>query len=207
MARTRFAFRLTALTAAIVGSLALSQPAAASCITLPPLGEALAAAPMAFVGTVVETKHDGRTATFEVEEVWKGSVGARVVVNGGPEIDAMEAAEANGGGVATSVDRAYEQGARYLVVPFGARGKVLTDNACSSTQPYTAKLASHAPPGAEPPADKGSAEAAPSGSAPTAGQGDGVQPWQVVLVVLGMATAVALAFTIARWSRRPRPSS
>ena len=207
MARRTFAFRLTAFTAAIVGSLALSQPAAASCITLPPLDEALAAAPVTFVGTVVETKHDGRTATFEVEEVWKGSVGARVVVNGGPEIDAMETAEANGGGIVTSVDRAYETGVRYLVVPFGTRGNVMTDNACSSTQPYTAALASHAPPGATPPADTGNVDSAPSGFAPTTTQDDGVQPWQIVLVVLGMATVLALAFTIARRSRRPRPSS
>lgn len=205
MARRTFAFRLAAFTAAIVGSLALPQPAAASCITLPALDEALAAAPVAFVGTVAETKHDGRTATFEVEEVWKGSVGARVVVNGGPEVDAMEAAEANGGGVVTSVDRAYEAGVRYLVIPFGARGKVLTDNACSSTQPYTAALASHAPPGATPPADKGNMDSAPSGLAPTPSQEDGVQPWQIVLVVLGMTTVLAL--TIARRSRRPRPSS
>lgn len=206
MARRTFAFRLTAFTAAIVGSLAFSQPAAASCITLPPLGEALAAAPVAFVGTVVETRHDGRTATFEVEEVWKGSVGARVVVNGGPEIDAMGAAEVNGGGVATSVDRAYETGVPYLVVPAGARGNVMTDNACSSTQPYTAALASHAPPGATPPADGGNV-LSPSGLVPTASHDDGVQTWHLVLVVLGMATVVALAFTIARRSRRPRPSS
>jgi hypothetical protein len=63
---------LSAFTAAIVVSLALSQPAGASCITLPPLDEALAAAPMAFVGTVVETKHDGRTAMFEVEGSLEG---------------------------------------------------------------------------------------------------------------------------------------
>lgn len=124
-------------------------------------------------------------------------------MNGGPEIDAMEAAEANGGGVVTSVDRAYETGVRYLVIPFGARGKILTDNACSSTQPYTAALASHAPPGANPPADKGNVESAPSGLAPTS-QEEGVQPWQIVLVVLGMTTVLAL--TIARRSRRPRPS-
>jgi hypothetical protein len=195
MARRTFVFRSTALTAAIVGSLALSQAAAASCITLPPLDVALAAAPVAFVGTVVETKHDGRTATFEVEEVWKGSVGARVVVNGGPEIDAI-----------TSVDRAYETGVRYLVVPAGARGNVMTDNACSSTQPYTAALASRAPSGAAPPADGGNVSAS-SGLTATASREGGVQPWLIVLVVLGTATVVVLTFTIARRGRRPRPSS
>lgn len=202
MASRTFVPRATALIAATVASLALSQPAAASCLRPPPLDKALAAAPVAFVGTVVETKHDGRTATFEVEEVWKGSVGARVVVNGGPAIDAMGTAEANGETAVTSVDRAYETGVRYLVIPFGARGKVLTDNACSSTQPYTAELASHAPPGATPPADKSDADAAPSGLAPTNSQEDGVQPWQFVLIALGMATVVAVALAIARRGRR-----
>jgi hypothetical protein len=207
MARRTFVFRSTALTAAIVGSLALSQPAAADCIILPPLDEALAAAPVAFVGTVVETEHEGRTATFEVEEVWKGSVGERAVVNGGPAVAEMERAEAKGEIVATSVDRAYENGVRYLVVPFGARGKVFTDNACSSTQPYTAKLARHAPQGAGPVTDKVGAEAAPSSLVATDSQGDGFQAWQVVLIGLAMTALVAVALTIIRRARRPRPSS
>lgn len=72
MARRTFAFRLAAFTAAIVGSLAFSEPAAASCITLPQLDEALAAAPVAFVGTVVEAKHDGRTATSRSRRSGRG---------------------------------------------------------------------------------------------------------------------------------------
>ncbi len=204
MACRTFVSRSTALIAAFVASLALSQPAAASCMLPPPLDKALANAPVAFVGTVLETKHDGRIATFEVENVWKGSVGRRVVVNGGPAITEMEAAEANGQVVATTVDRAYETGVRYLVIPFEARGKVLRDNACSSTLPYTAKLAGHAPPGATPPADKSDADAAPPGLAPAKSQVDGVEPWQFVLIGLGMAVVLAVALAIARRGRRPR---
>ena len=207
MAGKTFVSRSTALIAAIVASLVLSQPAAASCMVLPQLSKALADAPVVFVGTVVETKHDGRVATVEVEQVWKGSVGALVVVNGGgASITEMERAEANGEALATSVDRAYENGVRYLVLPWHVRGQVMSDNACSSTQPYTAKLASHAPPGTTPPADK-NADAAPAGLASTTSQGNGVQTWQIVLVALGMAVVVALAFTVTRRVRRPRPSS
>ncbi|MGI8607395.1 MAG: hypothetical protein ACR2L0_09660 [Gaiellaceae bacterium] len=201
MPRRTFVSHSTVVAAAILASLALSQPAAASCMRPPPLDKALAAVPVVFVGTVVDTQHDGRTATFDVEEIWKGSVGARVVVNGGPSVAEMENAEAQGQVAATSVDRAYETGVRYLVVPFGASGNVLTDNACSSTQPYTAKLASHAPPGAAPP------ESATSALAPSSSNDEGAQPWQFVLVALGMAALLAVALAIARRSRRPRPSS
>ena len=208
MARRTLVSRSITLFGATVAALALTQTAAADCMVLPPLDKALAAAPVVFVGTVIDTKHDGRTATFDVEEIWKGSVGARVVVNGGPAIGEMEKAEANGQVAATSVDRAYEQGVRYLVVPFGANGEVLTDNACSSTQPYTAELASHAPPGAAPP-ESATSGLAPtsSGLAPTSSNEDGAQPWQFALVALGMAALLAIALTIARRARRPRTSS
>jgi hypothetical protein len=200
MPRRTFVSRSIALLAAVIAFLALTQPAAASCMTLPPLEKALAAAPLVFVGTANDTQHEGRTATFDVEEIWKGSVGARVFVNGGPTIREMERAEANGQVAATSVDRTYEQGVRYLVVPFGAKGGVLTDNACSSTQPYTAQLASHAPSGAAPP------ESATSALAPTSSDEDDAEPWQFALVTLGMVALLALALMIARRARRPRTS-
>jgi len=203
MARRTFVSRSTALIAAILGALAFSQPAAASCMILPPLDKALADASVVFVGTAMETKHDGRVATFEVEQVWKGSVAELVVVNGGgPSIKEMERAEAKGGSIATSVDRAYETGVRYLVLPWHVRGQVMRDNACSSTQPYTAKLASHAPPGATPPADKSNADAASSGLAATNSQDGGVHPWEVLLVALGLAMVVAVALMVARRARR-----
>jgi hypothetical protein len=120
----------------------------------------------------------------------------------------MERAEAKGQSMATSVDRAYETGVRYLVLPWHFRGQVMRDNACSSTQPYTAKLASHAPPGATPAPDKSNAGTASSESIPTASQEDGLQAWQGVLAAaLGIAILAALALMLARRSRRPRPSS
>ena len=188
-----FSSRSLVLIAAIAASLALSPSAIASCMILLPLEKTLEDAPIVFVGTAVETKHDGRVATFEVEEVWKGSVEPRAVVNGGPGIREMEAAEENGQVAANSVDRAYEAGVRYLVVPFGARGKVLTDNACSSTQPYTAKLASHAPPGATSPGEEGGAQAAPPGASRAAADVGGGYLWWIALGILGIAALVALA--------------
>lgn len=45
---------------------------------------------------------------------------------------------------ATSFDRTYESGRRYLFVPFNDRPP-FHDNSCSATQPYTVAVASYAP--------------------------------------------------------------
>jgi hypothetical protein len=114
--------------ASAVWVLGAAPTARADCAAPPPLEEAIASARVAFVGTVTGLGNDARTATFRVAEVWKGSVGETVVVRGGPP------------GNPTSVDRFFEPGIEYLVVPYGASGDVLEDNSCSSTLPYTSEL-------------------------------------------------------------------
>jgi hypothetical protein len=139
------------LAASLVWALWTAPAASASCAPLPPLTEALAAADVVFVGTVTGLEYDRRTATFDVEEVWKGEVGGSVLVNGGPPLEELERAEREGLGIATSVDRTFELGVRYLVVPREASGDVLSDDSCSATQPYASNLDRFRPAGTEAP--------------------------------------------------------
>lgn len=143
------------LAALTLGVLLLSAPVAgASCA--PPLAieDAMKQAPAVFVGTVMTLEHDGRLVGFSVEEVWKGDVEARVVVSGGPTPSDLEGL-GFGESVVTSVDRHFEDGVTYLVVPFGIEEGVYMDNACSVTQVYDASLDDFRPATAHPPTDAG----------------------------------------------------
>lgn len=106
------------------------------------LEERIADAPVVFVGTAAEVTNRDRTATFDVQEIWKrvgdvAEIGAEVVVHGGPE-------EANAG---TSVDRSWQQGQRYLVFPRSEGGRFV-DDICTSTRSWTDGLADARPSGA-----------------------------------------------------------
>jgi hypothetical protein len=181
---------------AALSALAFAPAGQASCAPPPPLPRALAQANVAFVGTVVAVKHDGRTATFRVEEVWKGTVGETVVVHGGPGIAAIEEAARKGEGVATSVDRNYATGTRYLVLPWGRSGHVLLDNACTNTQRYSAELVGFRPPAAHaPPADG----MTPDGAAPAA---DGGASWPAVVLPVALLMVAAAASLLVLRSRR-----
>lgn len=122
----------TAASAALimVPLLLAAAPVLASCVMPPPVEEAVRDAEIAFVGTVTSVANSGRWAMVAVEEVWKGPDLAPVVeLRGGPE-----------GNTATSVDRSFTAGTRYLFLPFIAEG-VLQETACSSTTEFTADLA------------------------------------------------------------------
>lgn len=160
----------------------------------PPLRQSLAESDIAFVGTVVALDHDGRTATFRVEDVWKGVLPETVVVHGGPGIAAIEKASRKGQGVATSVDRLYSAGTRYLVLPYGRSGHVLLDNACTNTQPYTDDLAGLRPPGAHPPLAGGRELVVPTSS-----DGGGSRSTWILLAVLAAAGAALTVFFV--WVR------
>lgn len=151
--------RIGLLSAAILAILA-PLPAAASCLA-PPEGQTeeqvfqqqVAGAKVIFVGTVVRLSNGDRTAGVKVEAVWKGpGLPAEVLVRGGPE----------GQNAATSVDRAFEQGKRYIFFPDND-GPPFTDNSCSATQEFTAQLAGFRPaaaqdtPGKEPSSSNASA--------------------------------------------------
>ena len=123
------------------------SPAHASC-ALPTgagptnLASQINAGPIAFVGTVVGTANNDRLARVKVESIWQGPViPTLVTVSGSP---AQESA-------ATSVDRTYLVGQRYLFVPFSASSP-FQDNSCSATQIYSSQLDALKPATAQPPA-------------------------------------------------------
>lgn len=173
---------LLALLAAVVALAPTARPAAASCaVDDRPLEQHLASAPTVFVGTVVSTRHDGTTADVAVEEIWKGGQDIRrVVVQGGSGQD----------GMATSVDRGFTAGTRYLFLP-RAQGSLFTDNSCSPTREWSDELVGLRP-----------AEALlVDANEPAASTAD---PVALVAVVAGLAIAAAAAAWA--WRRRhPRP--
>ena len=169
-------------------------PATASCAEPVPIEQALGEAPTVFVGTVTHVQYSGRVATFQVEEVWKGDVGAVAVVNGGPGLSELEAARAQGQEVFSSVDRTFESGSRYLVVSYGREGATLSDNACSATRVFTGDLEQHRPESAYTPVAPPAPDTGDEGTPP------GI--W-IGLAALVVATTGAMAVAIRRLRMRP----
>ena len=101
-------------------------PVRADCQPAGPIEEALAAAPIAFVGTATEVI--GSMARFEVHEVWAGAVANGVEVHG-----------LTSGVEFSEDDRRWEAGTRYLVVPI-IEGQVLRDSICTATTEWGAEL-------------------------------------------------------------------
>jgi len=140
---SRVAFCVLAL--ASMGWFGGFQPehAIASCAVSRPLGQALKAAPVIFIGKVITTTNQGRRASVHVLDIWRGGhIPRRVTVWGSPSY----------GQEATSVDRTYRRGAVYLFIPSATRtSPPYDDNACSSTRLYTARIARFRPPDAHRP--------------------------------------------------------
>jgi hypothetical protein len=150
----------------------------ASCLAPPPIAQVIEDAPVVFVGTVVDFGGDARQAVVEVESVWKGEgVATLVSVDGG--------FDPNG---ATSVDRFYEPGIRYLFVPTSAEAPFM-DNACTSTQPITDEIAALQPETAAAPVDGEAITFTTSGGepgeAPPPGEGEFGSDEEPAVVVLG----------------------
>jgi hypothetical protein len=140
---------LVATLAALVGLPAAAPGAAtvARAVVCPPpedLGLAIASGQVVIVGTVERAENQGRWATVRVEERWYGASGVpdTVQVRGGPEP-----------GTATSADRSFVTGQRYLFVARAGAG-VLEDNLCTPTRPWTDDLAQYRPRGVDPVADR-----------------------------------------------------
>jgi hypothetical protein len=168
-----------------------TSPAVASCKGPTPLPQAIAEAPVAFVGTVTATSNADRTAEVRVEEVWKGTSLPRVVeVQGSP---------VRGSNVFTSVDRRFRPGQRYLFVP-RRNGPILEDNNCSPTAVYDPVVAVLRPASARPPAAPPQPAMHPA-THPSATD-PGMRSWVLgaagVALVLGIVSAFAL-----RIRRRP----
>jgi YHS domain-containing protein len=130
-------FRLLLILAVLVLANLVRGPTGvlASCAVTPQLATAISDAPAVFVGKVTSVDHAGRVADVHVDDVWKGRVAATVQVVGTPDLNAG----------ATSVDRYYDVGQKYLFIPFSGSGNGFQDNNCSLTQPYSAALAGFRP--------------------------------------------------------------
>jgi len=120
---SRFRWLPVLVVLALLGSPAR---ALASCLQPPPIEAAVNSAEILFVGTVTATSNRDSWATVQIEEIWKGpDQPASVLVKGGP-----------GGNAATSVDRTFQVGVKYVFFPY-LDGATLADNACTSTTPWS----------------------------------------------------------------------
>ncbi len=177
--------------------LAGSDPAGASCMPPPDVPTAIAQSDIVVVGTVTSARSQDRVATVHVEERWKGDVDPTFEVFGGPAAD----------GMATSVDRTYEVGGRYLLfarepaahgdpATFGGRYE---DSGCSTTQAWTDALAQFRPATATIIGDNGDGVPPVSTSgAPPASHATDVRWWLVVVIV---GSGSVLTATVISWRR------
>lgn len=175
------------LLACLCGATFLGGTARASCGLAPPVPQAIAEAPAAFVGTVSELSNGRRWATVTVDEVWKGEdIPDEVEVRAGPKDPP------GGGGVATSADRYFEPTQQYLFVPYKRAGSVFRDNACTRTSPFRPSLERHRPSGSETPETPDEGAETPSGSASdeTGEPDENGSDW---LLPAGIAIVAALA--------------
>lgn len=116
--------------------------AQASCVAPPSIREQVASAGLVFVGTVLSTSDGDRVARVRVESIWRGpEVPTYIEVRGSPIA----------GGGASSIDRTYSAGTRYLFVLYSADQPLQGSN-CSGTQVYSSEVAALAPAGARSPA-------------------------------------------------------
>lgn len=171
----------------------LSAPLArASCTSNKPFADAVTTANTVFVGTVVATTNAGRIAMVRVESVWRGlDLPTAVVVNGR---DTGPGAPPDRPGSASSEDRHYTVGQRYLFLPrdFVRDGSpTFTDSPCTFTQPYSPDLDHYAPSTARTPDPL---LATPPPFPPSTPPGV-VPPWEIVaagLLMVGLVAAVVL---------------
>lgn len=153
-------------------------PGAAGTATL---AAQLEAAPTEFVGMVVSTSNGDRVARVRVESVWKGpAIPTLVTVSGAPDQ----------GSAATSVDRSFAAGRRYLFVP-STSASPFQDSSCSATQLYTDGMSLLKPANAQPPL------AGSDGLDPASG----AWPWWALAI--GVALVGIAAAGAVLWRRRP----
>lgn len=120
--------RLALLIPAAIFALSLTAPGAvlADCMAPPPIEEAVAQNEIVFIGTVVAVGDQGRRATVEIEEVWRG-----------PDLPVTTMVLGGIGDGFTSVDRTYEVGMRYVFFPaLDPETGALADNLCTNTTPW-----------------------------------------------------------------------
>jgi hypothetical protein len=160
--------------------------ASASCVQPRPLPQGLDESQIVFVGTVVYTWDGDRQARVRVESIWRGPVlPAYVEVHGSP---------AEGASTATSVDRTYKAGGRYLFALSGT-SPPFADNICTATQIYTPALDAYAPAHPQQPMSPTAIDPVANVAGPY---------WPIGLVVILLLAAAAVLIIVRRRSR-PQP--
>ena len=191
MHRLRIVVRIVATLAVVALGLVAAPMATADTTGVtdcaPPLPiEKAVFSDLVFVGRVTDVANQGRSATVEVTEVWRGDVPTPVTVNGGS--DPTNPAED---------DRSFEVGVTYLFIPAqidGLRQGFVTDSVCSSTTPWTDDLARLRP------ADVGQPSAG-SASSTTSSNPRAFLGWltmPILTAVLVVGSAFVLAWLVAR---------
>lgn len=172
--------RLAVAALALGFSLLAPVPALADCMPAPELEQAIGESDLVFVGTVTSVEHGGRSATVEVEVVWRGGeMGPTVTVLGGRDpAQPMED------------DRAFEAGVSYLFFPSVQDGRLI-DGICSATTPWTDSLSALRPVDAHAPAP-----GTPAVDGPIAALGD-LAPAIVTAALVG-SFALVIAFVVGR---------
>jgi hypothetical protein len=172
--------RRLAAAAGVMLLLMVPSPALADCMPGSGLEQAIGESDLVFVGTVAAVRDEGRSATVQVTEVWRGAaVPALVEVLGGQDpARPMED------------DRSFDAGVTYLFLPALLDGR-LVDGACSATQPWSEALAALRPSDAHPPA-----AAAATGTGLPEALGDLALP--VLTAALVGGAVIAIAFAVAR---------
>lgn len=170
-----------------LGILALALPmlqpptALASCMEPPPLEQHVAMGEAVFVGVVRQVTNQGRTAVVDVQEVWAGpDLPAVVTIRGGPDDPTM----------ATSADRNFEPGLRYLFAVSVSDGQ-LQDSSCSATQAWHDELDQYRPTDVRSPEPVEGAAGTGMVSVPTA------------VIVASVTAAMVLAVSVLLFRRRP----
>ncbi len=147
------------------------------CSAPPPLEQAISSTDLAFVGAVVATEYNGRSATVAVTDVWRGGeMPATVTVLGGQNPAA-----------AMLDDRTFEVGVTYLFLPSVIDDR-LVDSICSATVPWTDDFAALRPVNAQ----SSAPTVGPTATGPMAVLGELVIPILTAVLIGGAALVVAL---------------
>ena len=103
------------------GAALADHAVAVDCAPPPPLDQAVATSEVVFVGTVVATGFEGRSATVQVQEVWRGDIAETVTVDGGQNPAALG-----------EDDRVFDLGVKYIFLPTHRDGRLI-DSVCGPT--------------------------------------------------------------------------
>ena len=157
--------RTAAVTLAVAGAITMATPTLGACGLT---AAAVAKADASFVGQLTGVSGDGTSATFKVEQVWRGS---------GLVVDEMVQVDTTGSLQSLELPPAGVPASRYLVLAMTVGGQLHTGDSCEVFPfPWDASYAAFRP-----------ADASP----PTGSEDDSGGPPVEVLVLIGMTVLAA----------------